>query len=192
MTTDMRTTARQVTIRLAAPADLPAIAAIYEAIHDLEAAGTLTIGWQRGVYPTENTAREAIAAGEMYVLEDGDRVVASARINQAQMPAYAEVKWRYEAPDEGVLVLHTLTVDPARARRGYARQFLDFYEELARKSGCAALRIDTNERNAVARAMYARHGYIESGIIPCTFNGIAGVGLVCMEKAIGGDGQLSE
>ena len=38
--------------------------------------------------------------------------------------------------------------------------------------------------NTVARAMYARHGYIESGIIPCEFNGIPDVGLVCMEKML--------
>ena len=30
--------------------------------------------------------------------------------------------------------------------------------------------------------MYAKHGYIESGVIPCEFNGIPGVNLVCMEK----------
>lgn len=170
-------------IRKAEYADIPAIAAIYDAIHDLEARGLAHIGWQRGVYPTADTARAAIDAGDMYVLEDGG-VVASGRINRQQMPAYAEVDWRFKAPDDRVLVLHTLTVDPAAQGRGYARQFLAFYEELARQEGCTALRIDTNARNAVARAMYAKHGYIESGIIPCEFNGIPGVNLVCMEKAL--------
>ena len=171
-------------IRKAALSDIPAIAAIYEAILDLEEAGKTTIGWQRGVYPTADTARAAIEAGDMYVLEDGGCVVASGRINRQQMPAYAEVRWQYEARDDQVLVLHTLTVDPARFGRGFARQFLEFYEDLARQGGCTALRIDTNARNAVARAMYAKHGYIESGIIPCVFNGIPGVNLVCMEKRV--------
>lgn len=171
-------------IRRATLGDLPAIDAIYSAIHDLEAAGALTIGWQRGVYPTAETARAAIDAADMYVLEDGGRVVASARINREQMPAYAQVAWRTPAADDRVLVMHTLTVDPALSRRGYARQFLEFYEALAREMRCAALRIDTNARNAVARAMYARHGYVESGIIPCRFNGIPGVNLVCLEKPV--------
>ena len=171
-------------IRKATPADIPAIAAIYEAILDLEEAGRTTIGWQRGVYPTADTARAAIGAGDMYVLEDGGSVVASGRINGQQMPAYAEVHWQYEARDDQVLVLHTLTVDPARFGRGCARQFLEFYEDLAREQSCTALRIDTNARNVNARAMYAKHGYIESGIIPCVFNGIPGVNLVCMEKRI--------
>ena len=82
-------------------------------------------------------------------------------------------------------MLHTLTVDPGRSGKGCARAFLRFYEDCARESRCTVLRIDTNAKNAVARAMYARHGYIESGIIPTTFNGIPGVQLVCMEKRIG-------
>lgn len=171
-------------IRLAEVGDIPVISAIYDAIHDQEAAGKASIGWQRGVYPTADTAREAVALGEMYVLEDGGQVAASGRINRSQMPAYAQVAWRYPAGEHQVLVLHTLTVDPALRGRGYARQFLLFYEELAGSLGCTALRIDTNAKNAVARGMYARHGYIESGIIPCEFNGIPGVNLVCMEKKV--------
>ena len=171
-------------IRRAIDSDIPAVAAIYEAIHDREARGEVTIGWQRGVYPTADTAREAVAQGELYVLEDGGRVVASGRINRQQMPAYAQVDWRYAAPDDRVLVLHTLSVDPAQQGRGHARAFLAFYEDLARRTGCAVLRIDTNAKNAAARAMYAKHGYIESGVIPCEFNGIPGVNLVCMEKKI--------
>ena len=171
-------------IRRAEAADIPAIDAIYRAIHAMEERGEAAIGWQRGVYPTAETAREAIDAGEMYVLEEGGRIVASGRINHQQMPAYAGVDWRFPAPDDRVLVLHTLTVDPGARGRGYARAFLSFYEDMARRMGCAALRIDTNEKNAVARAMYAKHGYEERGVVPCVFNGIPGVGLVCMEKGI--------
>lgn len=173
-------------IRRATTEDISAIEAIYDAIHDLEEAGEMTVGWRRGVYPTAETARIAIEAGDMYVLEDDGRVAASARINDQQMPAYAEVHWQYEARGDQVLVLHTLTVAPALSGRGYARQFLKFYEDLARQSGRPVLRIDTNARNAAARAMYARHGYIESGTIPCEFNGIPGVALVCMEKRVEG------
>ena len=172
-------------IRRAEIGDIPAVAAIYDAIHDAEEAGRMSIGWARGVYPTAATAREALEAGELFVLEDSGRVTASGRINRCQMPAYADVAWKHPVPDERVMVLHTLTVDPALSGRGYARRFLSFYEDFARAAGCPALRIDTNARNAVARAMYARHGYVERGVIPCEFNGIPDVPLVCMEKWIG-------
>ncbi|MBQ8160676.1 MAG: GNAT family N-acetyltransferase [Clostridia bacterium] len=162
--------------------DVSRIAEIYDAIHTLEEAGEMTIGWARGVYPTADTAREAVKAGDMFVLEKEGRVVASGRINRVQMPAYREVSWRIQAEDDEVMVLHTLVVDPAFSGQGFAREFLCFYEDYALSHGCPCLRIDTNERNLVARAMYAKHGYEERGIIPCTFNGIEGVGLVCMEK----------
>ena len=44
--------------------------------------------------------------------------------------------------------------------------------------------MDTNEKNAAARRLYARLGYREAGIVPCVFNGIKGVGLVCLEKRV--------
>ena len=59
-----------------------------------------------------------------------------------------------------------------------------FYEEYARRQGCRYLRMDTNVKNARARAMYAKLGYREIGVIPTTFNGIEGVNLVLLEKAL--------
>ena len=172
-------------IRLATAADIPAVAAIYERIHDAEAAGRLTTGWLRGIYPTERTAKAALAAGDLFVLEAGGQIAAAARINREQVPVYAQVNWKYPVTDDEVMVLHTLTVDPLLAGRGLGRTFLMFYEGYALEHGCPVLRIDTNEKNAAARAMYARHGYLESAILPTVFNGIPGVNLVCMEKRLG-------
>lgn len=55
-------------IRLANELDLPAVAAIYEAILDHEdATGIHYTGWQRGTYPTADTARSIFDAGTLYV-----------------------------------------------------------------------------------------------------------------------------
>ena len=81
-------------------------------------------------------------------------------------------------------MLHTLVIDPDTAGRGFGKQFVAFYEDYARKNGCKVLRMDTNSRNARARAMYGRIGYREAGIVPCVFNGIRGVELVLLEKTL--------
>jgi len=172
-------------IRKATDRDIAVIAAIYTRIHEAEAAGRLSTGWLKGVYPTETTARAALDAGDLFVLEDDRRVVAAARINRIQVPDYAMVDWKYPAGNDEVMVLHTLTVDPLCAGRGFGRTFLAFYEDFALRNGCPVLRIDTNAKNTAARVMYAKHGYIESGIIPTVFNGIPDVMLVCMEKRLG-------
>ena len=115
---------------------------------------------------------------------DGGQVVAAAIINRIQVPVYAEVGWLYHAEPDEVMVLHTLVVDPLRAGRGYGSAFVAFYESYAKNNGCPVLRMDTNEKNAAARRLYARLGYREAGIVPCVFNGIKGVGLVCLEKKL--------
>lgn len=171
-------------IRPATADDLPRIEEIYDAIHTAEETGTASVGWARGIYPTRATAQAALDDGALFVLADGGTVYAAGRINREQVPVYAEVPWAHDVPPEQVLVLHTLAVDPAAAGRGCGTQFVRFYAQRARALGCTVLRIDTNAKNAAARRLYARLGFREAAIVPCTFNGIAGVELVCLEKRL--------
>ena len=169
-------------IRLATAADLPAVAAIYGEIHDAEAAGTVTTGWLRDVYPTTATAEVALDRGDLFVLEAEGAVLGAAVINQTQVDVYAGAPWEHDAPDSAVCVLHTLVISPRAGRRGYGRRFVDYYESRARALGCRELRIDTNARNVAARSMYAALGYREIAVVPTLFNGIPGVDLVLLEK----------
>ena len=171
------------TIRKAIAADVPAVSDIYEAIHTAEETGLTTIGWVRGVYPTIHTAQAACERGDLFVLEDG-KILGAAIINQSQCDGYETARWRYPADDSEIMVLHTLVISPDAPQCGYGKAFVAFYEEYARKQGCRYLRMDTNARNARARAMYEKLGYSEIGIIPTTFNGIEGVNLVLLEKAL--------
>ena len=171
-------------IRKAVEADIPAVAAIYDKLHTEEEAGRITIGWIRGVYPTEDTAWQALSRGDLFVQEEGGHIVGAAIINQTQVDAYDGGQWTLAAEVNEVMVLHTLVIDPDAAGRGLGKQFVAFYEDYAIQNGCKVLRMDTNSRNLRARAMYAKLGYREAGIVPCVFNGIAGVGLVLLEKML--------
>lgn len=171
-------------IRIAVRADLDEIAAIYDQTHTEEEAGRTAIGWKRTIYPTRQTAQDAISAEDMFVLETDGRIVAAARINQVQGPEYAGAGWHFDAPEEAVMVLHTLVVSPSAKGLGYGRRFVAFYENYALSQGCLYLRMDTNQRNLAARALYQKLGYIEVDVVPCVFNGICGVQLVCLEKKL--------
>lgn len=170
--------------RKAVPGDLDQIAAIYDAIHTEEESGRAAIGWIRAIYPTRQTAVDALQADSLYVAEEEGRIVAAAKIDQTQVPEYADAPWSRDDAPEHVLVLHTLVVDPSCKGRGCATRFVHFYEDLGRKRSCTALRMDTNERNAAARSLYAGLGYQEVGTVSCDFNGIPGVHLVCLEKLL--------
>ena len=171
-------------IRKATIADLDAIAAIYDAVHTAEECGEMTIGWNRAIYPTRETAERAIRAEDMYVLEEDGCIAAAGLLNKVQVAEYALIPWEIAAEDDEVFVMHTLVVDPAKTRRGHAAAFVAYYHDLARKLGCRTLRIDTNARNAAARKMYAKLGFREAGAVPCVFNGLEGVQLVCLEREV--------
>ena len=170
--------------RKATPSDIPAIAAIYDDIHTAEENGETTIGWNRAIYPTADTARAALMRGDLFVQEDENAIVGAAIINQTQVDVYEGAPWRHAAANEQVMVLHTLVISPKAARKGYGSAFVGFYEDYARAQHCPFLRMDTNARNLRARALYKKLGYEEIAIVPCQFNGIDGVQLVLLEKMI--------
>ena len=105
-------------IRKATETDIPAVAEIYEQLHSAEEAGQVTIGWIRGVYPTEDTARQALERDDLFVEEANGKIVGAAILNQRQMDAYYEAEWRYAAKDQDVMVLHTLVISPEESGEG--------------------------------------------------------------------------
>lgn len=172
-------------IRKAQRNDLAAVEGIYDGIHTAEEKGMACVGWKRGVYPIRQTAEDALERGDLFVEETEGRVVGAAIINREQVDVYAKVPWLYPAAAEEVMVLHTLVIDPAENGKGLGREFVAFYERYAAQMGCSCLRMDTNARNTGARRLYQTLGYREAGIVPCVFNGLAGVDLVMLEKWIG-------
>ena len=170
--------------RKATEKDIDRISEIYEEIHDAEESRKVTVGWVRGVYPTRRTAEIAVVAGDMFVEEIDGTVVAAARINREQVPEYKDASWTAEAPDDRVMVLHALVVSPKIKGKGYGTAFVDFYEKYALENRCPYLRMDTNAKNSAARSLYKKLGYTEVSIVPCVFNGIDGVQLVCLEKTL--------
>ncbi|MBQ2286957.1 MAG: GNAT family N-acetyltransferase [Acutalibacteraceae bacterium] len=172
-------------IRKADITEIKGITELYGKVLTEEENGRAATGWIRGVYPTEETVKEGISSGDMFVAEENGKITAAARINRIPAPVYNKACWKYSTDDENkVMVLHTLAVSPDCAGRGIGSKFVKFYEDYAFSNGCNFLRMDTNEKNTNARRLYKKLGYREADILPCTFNGIKGVRLVCLEKLI--------
>ena len=174
----------EIAFRPATEEDLDRIEEIYNSIHTAEENGGCTTGWKRNIYPTRATAEEALAQKELYVETADGTVVAAARINKIQVDVYDQIQWSHPADADQVLVIHTLVVDPAEQGKSYGKNFVEYYEDLADTKDCTCLRLDTNARNTAARSFYKKLGYTEAGILPCTFNGLEGVQLVCLEKKL--------
>ena len=157
----------EITIRKADAADLNAVVRVYEHVHDAEEVGPAQVGWvrgvypvrstaeaalERGVYPVRSTAEAALERGDLFVEEADGAVVGTGIFNRLQADVYAGAPWQYDAPDDQIMVLHTLAVDPQAGKRGLGRAFAAFYEQYAREHGCRYLRIDTNERTEALHA----------------------------------------
>lgn len=171
-------------IRPATAADLSAIEAIYDAILTQEEAGPVYTNWQRGKYPTLETARQVLEAGTLYVGEKNGTIWGTVNLNGIQLPEYDLIPWTVPAAPEQVAVIHTLCIHPAMSGRGYARQMVAFCEEEARRLGRTVIRLDTWEGNLPANQLYPALGYSFAGATEFFFQGFIHEILNCYEKAL--------
>lgn len=170
-------------IRLATAADLPQVAAIYDAILTAEEqGGPIYTNWQRGKYPTEDTARQALEAGTLYVGEEAGRLWGVVTLNSLQLPEYDAIPWAF--PAEAVGVIHTLCIHPRESGRGLAREMVSFCEAESRRLGKTAMRLDTWEGNLPANGLYKTLGYRLAGATEFFFQGYIREVLNCYEKAL--------
>ena len=171
-------------IRLATPADLSQAADIYEEILDREAQGPVYTNWQRGKYPTIDTARQAQEAGTLYVGEEDGVLWGVVNLNSVQLPEYGAIPWTIPADREQVGVIHTLCIHPDAAGQGRGRQMVDYCAATARSQGKTVLRLDTWEGNLPANRLYPSLGYRYAGTAEFFFMGFVRENLNCYEKAL--------
>jgi ribosomal protein S18 acetylase RimI-like enzyme len=130
------------------------------------------------VYPNLGVVEADARAGTLFLMRDGDEVIASVCLNELQAPEYAPLPWRYEGR---ALVVHRLCVHPARQGAGLARRLMDFAEGFAAGDGCTSIRLDTYLGNARALDLYARRGYERVGQVVFPRRRLR---FDCFEKAI--------
>jgi len=87
----------------------------------------------------------------------------------------------WNVPPEAQLL--NIAVAPARARKGVARELLQALSILARGMGCVVMTLDVSERNAPARALYAKLGFRVVGRRPKFYND--GSDAVLMDLSLG-------
>lgn len=172
-------------IRPACPDDLPAVARLYEEILDQEDLRPVSYtNWQRGKYPTLDTARGALEAGTLFVEEEDGTLFAAVILNGIQLPEYDLIPWQFKANAEQVMVIHTLVVSPRFSGRGKAREMVAFCEEESRRQGKTVMRLDTYEGNLPANTMYPKLGYRFAGHARFLFQGFLDEVLNCYEKQL--------
>ena len=162
-------------IRKATEKDIIPVAMLYKTMLDYEDKNTKYTSWQRGIYPTVDTARLGVKNDSLYVYEDNGIILASVILDTKQPPEYRNIKWAVDAGRNKALVIHTLCVDPEHSGGGIGSALVDFAKELAREKECIAIRLNTTERNILALHLYEKNGFAVTatekiflnGQIPC-------------------------
>lgn len=146
-------------IRKATIEDVNEIAKLYDMAIDYEDAHIKYTSWQKGIYPTADTAKLGVKNDSMYVLEGGNKLLAAVIIDNRQPPEYRNISWGVTAKQSAVMVIHTLCVHPECSGLGIGSAIVDFAKELAKKTKCLAIRLNTTSRNTLAIRLYEKNGF---------------------------------
>lgn len=132
-----------------------------EAIEDLRVAGVNQ--WQGG-YPNRASICEDLAAGQLYVAEEDDLVVAATALIFGTETTYEMIEGAWLS-DEVYGTIHRTVVERERKGRGTIGKLFDYAESVCRKEGFFSLRVDTHCDNTAMKNALKKHGFVYCGVI---------------------------
>lgn len=169
-------------IRRAEKKDINGVEQSYLELLEFEVAYGAFTRWEKDVYPTRETALKAFEEQTLHVYEEDGEIFASVILNQNQPEEYCKIKWSDVLPAEKVMVLHTLCVRPSKAGIGIATQMVRYAIDLAKKTDCEVIRLDTGRQNIPAIRLYEKNGFFIVGEAEIRLDGkIPNEGHVFME-----------
>ncbi|MBO0937654.1 GNAT family N-acetyltransferase [Fibrella sp. HMF5335] len=164
-------------IRLATPADIPALVALLgRVVPQMQASGNFQ--WD-ATYPNATVFGNDVAKQQLWVADIDGQLAGVSAITTDQEPEYAQVGWDITEP---AIVTHRLAVDPAFRGKGVGKALLQQAETVARERGILRLRIDTNTQNQATQRLFPAAGYVFAGEIGLGFR--PGLRFYCYEKQL--------
>ena len=124
------------------------------------------LGWQIERYPNKEYIEDSIKKGEMFILKEGDSVIAVAVVNHNVNKEYDQIDWKIKGPKEKISTIHTLCT--AINKRGHKTSdaFLKDIADYCKEMGDLAIHLDVIDTNIPAYKLYTRNGYIDQAYIP--------------------------
>ena len=118
--------------------------------------------WNWGTYPNADQIHKSIDAGTLYVVREGNTVVAAVTLDSTFEPAYDAVNWLFGGKPG---TFHRLCIAPEKQRQGLGRGMMGEMLAILRSQGCTALRCDTLVNNSAAITLYQKIGMRIAGHI---------------------------
>lgn len=132
---------------------------LYDVLNDYLAATINYPGWTKHVYPSIDTAREAIENETLYINLWNDKITGTIILNHEPEQGYQQANWNCDFPYEKIIVIHTLAIHPEYLNKGIASKLIDYAIEESKKNDMKALRLDVTDKNLPAIHLYEKHGF---------------------------------
>ncbi len=108
-------------------------------------------------YPTKAIFHRDIKAGNVFVIKEEKKVLATITLNTQQDEQYYGIKWKYQT--ENVLVMHRLAVSPDAQGKGLGKKLCDFTESHGAENGFEVIRLDAYSGNSISCMLYEKLNY---------------------------------
>ena len=117
------------------------------------------LGWERGVYPSDEFLRSSLQKGELYILAENDTLLACVILNSEWNEGYNGCPWSISCTSDEILVPHALAVNPSFQGKGIGKMVVRNIINLARAEHKKAVRLDVLSACKAAERLYVSCGF---------------------------------
>ena len=117
------------------------------------------LGWEKGVYPSDDFIQSSLVKGELSTLTEGDALCACVILNSEHNEGYDSCTWGIVCDPGEVLTPHALAVAPERQGKGIGKIVVENILNIARAEHKRAVRLDVLGACKAAERLYTSCGF---------------------------------
>lgn len=152
-------------IRPAVSGEFEMVRSFYHAVIDAMETEEYKPAWQKDIYPSPEFLHSSVENGELYLGFEGDTLMAAMVLNHDCNDGYEKLNWELQAERGKVLLIHALCVHPAFGGKGHGKELVRYAQELAKRTGMKAMRLDVLTGNLPAEKLYPACGFMYRGTV---------------------------
>lgn len=120
---------------------------------------TNTVGWKKGIYPSDAFLKESLEKGELFVFIKDELLCACVILNSSCNDGYNDVAWKHNYLSDEILIPHALGVSPCMQKQGIGTILVNEILQFAKQTNKKAVRLDLLGGNIAAERLYTKCGF---------------------------------
>lgn len=117
------------------------------------------LGWEKGVYPSDEFIQSSLSKGELYTLTEKDALYACVILNSEHNEGYDGCTWGIRCEPDEVLTPHALAVNPEMQGKGIGKIMVKNILDIAKTEQKKAVRLDVLGACKAAERLYTSCGF---------------------------------